>query len=106
MTVIVESKRIKVTKALRTFVQDQAEKLLKLGKRITQVRVHLESVGQKNNDKNANSATFHISIPGEDIVVTKTAANMYKAIAVTANTAVRQLRKQYEKRRTLQRSGN
>lgn len=104
MTVIVESKRLKVTQALRAYIEEQADKLAKLGKGITQVRVHLEKIAKKTNDPHANVVTFHVSIPGKDVVVTKRAVDMYEAIVEATEGAVRQLRKQHEKRRTLRRS--
>jgi len=104
--VIVESKRLKITEALRAFVEEQADKLLKLGKGVTGVRVHLETIAKKTNDPQANTVTFRVAIPGKDVVVTKTAENMYTAISSAADSAIRQLRKRYEKRRTLRRSKN
>ncbi len=104
MTVIVESKRLKVTQALRSYIEQQATKLSKLGKGVTQIRVHLENIPKKTNDPGANSVTFHISIPGKDVVVRKTAVDMYEAVVDATSVAMRQLRKNYEKRRTLKRN--
>ena len=106
MTVIVESKRLKVTQAMRAFIEEQALKLSKLGKGVMQIRVHLEKVAKKSNDPHANIVTFHVSIPGKDLVVTKTAVDMYEAVVATSEATVRQLRKMYEKRRTLKRANS
>lgn len=104
MTVIVESKRLKVTRALRNFVTEQAERLTKLGADITQIRVYLETVRKKSNDPTANIATYVVSIPGKKaMVVKKKAVDMYQAISDGSKEALRRLRKVREKRMDLQR---
>ncbi len=103
MTVIVESKKMKVTQAIRMFAQKQANKLMKLGKGVSQVRIHLEKVAKKKSDSRANLVTYCVSIPGKDIVVKKHAADMYAAIVDATEGAVRQLRKSQEKRMTIKR---
>jgi len=103
MTVLVQSNSLKVTKALQRFVEDQAAKVLKLGKRVVKIQVYLESIAKKNNDPHANKVTYQVSIPGKDVVVTKGAADMYDAIVDATDSAVRQLRKLYERRRALKR---
>ena len=104
MTVIVESKQMKVTKALRQFVEKQTQKISKLNKKATQVRVHLETVKKKSNDPLSNIATFLIEIPGKNVIVTRRAINMYDAIIDATKGAVRQLRKQHEKKITRHRA--
>ncbi len=97
MTVIVESKRMKVTQALRQFVEQHAKKIAKLSKPATMIRVNLETVEKKSNDPLANSVTFRVKTPGKDVVVTKKAVNMYDAIVDASRGAARQLRKYYER---------
>jgi len=104
MTVIVESKRMKVTQALRSFIEKQAQKITKLNKNATKVRVHLETTKRKSNDPLANMVTFLVEIPGKDIVITKHAVNMYDAVVDAAAGAARQLRKKHEKQTTKQRN--
>ena len=103
MTVIVESKKMKVTQAIRIFAQEQAEKLKKLEKSISQVRIHLESVTKKKSDTHSNIVTYRVLIPGKDIVVKKHAVDMYQAIVDATAGAVRKLRKVSEKRMTAKR---
>lgn len=98
MTVIVESKQLKVTDALRDFAQSQAEKLFKLQKGITKVRIHLETIAKKSNDPLANSVVYKVEVPGKDIVVRKKAVDMYEAIVSATDAAVRKLRKRYERK--------
>ncbi|NCN06848.1 MAG: ribosome-associated translation inhibitor RaiA [Candidatus Pacebacteria bacterium] len=103
MTVIVESKRMKVTKALRSFIEKQTRKIVKLNKNAKNVRVHLETIEKKSNDPLSNVVTFLVEIPGRNIVIKKHAVNMYDAIVAATESAARQLRKRYEKRKTVQR---
>ncbi|MBP7842835.1 ribosome-associated translation inhibitor RaiA [Candidatus Woesebacteria bacterium] len=103
MTVIVESKKMKVTQAIRIFAENQAEKLKKLEKGVSQVRIYLENVAKKKSDMYSNLVTYHISVPGKDIIVKKHAADMYAAIVDATEGAVRKLRKVNEKRKTIKR---
>ena len=103
MTVIVESKKMRVTQAIRIFAESQAEKLKKFGKGVSQVRIYLENVAKKKSDTHSNIVTYCVSIPGKDIVVKKSAVDMYAAIVDATEGAVRKLRKVNEKRMTLRR---
>jgi putative sigma-54 modulation protein len=103
MTVIVESKKMKVTQAIRSFAQDQAKKLKKLEKGVSQVRIYLENIRNKKSDAFSNIVTYHIEIPGKSIVVKKHAVDMYAAIVDATQGAVRKLRKVSEKKVTLER---
>ncbi len=103
MTVIVESKKMKVTQAIRIFAEKQAEKLKKLEKGVSQVRIYLESVAKKKSDVHSNIVTYCISIPGKDVIVKKRAVDMYTAIVDATEGAVRKLRKVSEKRMTMKR---
>ena len=103
MTVIVESKKMKVTQAIRIFAQNQADKLKKLEKGVSQVRIYLETVAKKKSDIYANMVTYHVSVPGKDIIVKKHATDMYAAIVDATQGALRKLRKVNEKRKTIKR---
>lgn len=106
MTVTVESKRLKLTKALQNFATRYAKKLNKLGAKIIKTRVHLETITKKNNDPTSNIATYIISIPGKKVlVVRKKAVDLYQAIVDASHEAVRHLRKVREKRLDRQRAG-
>ena len=104
MTVLVESKQLKVTQALRDFATRQMEKMAKLGKNVGKISVYLETVGKKSNDPSANRVTVQVEVPGKNVIVRKHAADMYTAIADAAHGAVRRLRKQTERRMTLRRA--
>jgi ribosomal subunit interface protein len=100
MTLIVESKRLKLTKALREFVSKQTQKLTKLGQQgATKVAVYLETVKKKSNDPTANSVTYALSLPGRKVIVVKKhAVDMYQAIVAASSEAFRKLRKVKERR--------
>ncbi len=100
MQVIVESKNLTVTEALRLHILRQAKKIERLKKPITAVRVYLENIKKKTNDPKANGVTFHIEMAGSDITVHKTAVDMYEAIVQAAESAARSIRKEAEKRIT------
>ena len=104
MTVIVESKKMKVTQAIRQFAEKQSLKVSRLGKGVMDIKIHLERISKKKMDKNSNIVTYFISIPGKDIVVKSKSADMYNAIVEATSSAVRKLRKVNEKRKTIKRS--
>ncbi len=104
MTVIVESKKMKVTSAIRLFAEKQALKISKLGKKVLEIKIHLEKIRKKKMDENANIVTYFVSTPGKNIVVKSKSADMYKAIIEATSSAVRKLRKMSEKRKTIKRS--
>lgn len=101
MQVIVESKNLTVTEALRLHILKQSKKIERLKKPITSVRVYLENIAKKSNDPKANGVTFHIEMPGKkDVTIQKHAVDMYEAIVQAAEGAVRHIRKEAEKRIT------
>jgi ribosomal subunit interface protein len=104
MTVIIESKKMKVTKAIRLFTEKQALKISKLGKSVLDIKVHLETIARKKMNKDSNIVTYFISVPGKDIVVKSKSDDMYNAIVEATKSAVRKLRKVNEKRKTIKRS--
>jgi len=103
MDVIVTSKTLKVTEALKAMAVRQAEKLVRFGKRILRVRVTLEAVAKKTNDSTATVVQYQIELPGKDIVVQRRARNMYDALVDAGSSAARQVRKMKERRITFKR---
>ncbi len=101
--VIVESKTIPVTAALRAVAVKQARHILRLGGRILRIRVHLDAIAKKKNDTHSSVAQFQIELPGKDIVVRRRARDLYLAIIEAAHQASRQVRKLKEKRLTTKR---
>lgn len=103
MDVIVTSKTLQVTQALRAMASRQAQKLFRLGKKILRVRVSLESVARRKNDATATIVQYHVELPGKDIVVRRKARDMYEALVDAASSASRQVRKVKERRITFKR---
>ena len=99
MNVIVHSKTIKLTKAIRVFCQEQCEKLFGKGSHISQVSVFLEDISRKKSSSKRASAKIKISIPGKDVVIRRQAHDLYKAIVDVTRRAQRQLRKSKEKKK-------
>jgi ribosomal subunit interface protein len=98
MNVIVQSKTMVITEAMRAFVLRQARKLFQRRQRITQVVVFLENVRRKKNDTTAATAKFFIDIPGKNLVVQERAHDVYLAISNAAKATMRRLRKTKERR--------
>ena len=103
MKVIVRSKTLEVTKALRNFIGQQAQKIAKTGQKISKITVFLESIARKKNDLRSATVKFDIDIPGKNVVVKRHAQDMYVAIVDAANRARRYIRKTKEKRLTKKR---
>ncbi len=80
MNVIVQSKTIPVTAAMRNFIVKQASRLQRRSTHILKVTVFVELVKKKKNDVQAATAKFLIDIPGKNIVVQEKAKNLYRAI--------------------------
>jgi len=104
MVVIVESKTIIITEAIRALATRQARKLFHFGHRISRVKVSLEAITRKKNDTQAAVAQYVIELPGKDIVVRRRAKDLYLAITEAANHAARSVRKLKEKRLTQKRT--
>jgi putative sigma-54 modulation protein len=98
MNVIVQSKTLVITEAIRAFAEREAEKLRRRGQKISQVTVFLEKVARKKNDVQAATAKFLIELPGKQVVVQHKAQDLYLAISEAANRATLQVRRFREKR--------
>ena len=99
INVIVHSKTIKLTGAIREFCQDQVSKLFGKGSRISQITFLLEDISRKKNHKRRATAKVKIAIPGKDVVIKRQAHDLYKAIVDVTSRASRKLRKTKEKRK-------
>ena len=98
MRVIVYSKTMKVTKAIRDFCQKQCAKLLRGGARVARITVFLDIISRKKSDRTAASAKIHLSLPGKDLVIRRSAHDLYEAIVDTSNRAARYLREHKQRR--------
>jgi len=103
MRILIASKTLEITKAMRDFANEQALKLDKLGQRISKVQVFLEQrVAKSKRDKNA-LVKYVVNLPGKTLVIKCKAADMYDAIIDATDKVMRQTRKFKEKRLTKQR---
>ncbi len=107
--VIVQAKSLKVTRALREFIQRQSNKLRKLKDlKISKVTVYLEQDTKKPSDSKKVSVKYSIEIPGKDLWVEINGYDFYDAIVDATNAALRKMRKTKEKKidyRHLNRNG-
>lgn len=98
MNIIVQSKTLAVTSALRSFVEQQVEKLIRRGQKVTSITVFLEAITRKKSDQNATAAKLCIKVPGRTLFIQRQAHDLYQAVADASSRADRVLRKMKEKR--------
>lgn len=103
MDVIVTSKTLQITQALKAAAIRQARKLLRFGHRILRVRVSLEAVAKKKRNFQAAIVQYQVELPGRDVIVRRQAKDMYEALVDAASSAARQVRKVKERRMTFKR---
>jgi ribosomal subunit interface protein len=97
MKVIVQAKSLKVTRALREFIERHSQKLSKLGQNVTAVRVYLEQSTRKSTKNKSVLVKFKIEVPGQDLWIEVAGYDFYDAIVDAINAATRKLRKSKEK---------
>lgn len=99
MNIIVQAKSLKVTRALREFIERQAGKLKKLqGLRVSKVEVYLEQGAKKANQDKKVMVKYKIGMPGKDIWVEINGYDFYDAAVDATRVALRKLRESKEKR--------
>jgi len=103
MDVIVTSKTLQITQALKAAAVRQATKLFRFGHRILRVRVSLEAVAKKKSNITAAVVQYRVELPGRDVIVRRQAQDMYEALVDAASSAARQVRKVKERRMTFKR---
>lgn len=99
MKVLVQAKNITVTPAIAAAVTRQAEKLGRLSNKIRKVSAFLEVVERKKNDYQAAKVLLRVDWPGKDLIIQRTAFDLYEAIVDASDRACRAVRKAKEKRR-------
>lgn len=98
MNIIVQSKSVPVTAALRRFIERQALKVVRKGRRVTSIFVFLETVARKKNESDAAEVKFLINAPGKTMCIQRQGHDLYEVIVDTANRASRSVRKLKERR--------
>lgn len=91
MNVIVQSKTLVVTEAIRNFARHQVERLTRRDHKISRVTVFLENVSKKRNDLHAATAKILVDLPGKNVVVQERSQNLYDAIGQAARAAAQQV---------------
>lgn len=97
MKVIVQAKSLKVTRALREFIERHSQKLEKLGQEITAVRVYLEQKTKKSSKSKNVLVKYKIEVPGQDLWIEVAGYDFYDAIVDAVDAATRKLRRSKEK---------
>lgn len=85
----------KADKGLVAFIEERAGKLSQFFDKIIEVEVHLHV--ENTSDKENKQVDFIVRVPGDNIVVKKTAKKFEEAVDMAAETAERQLKKRKEK---------
>jgi ribosomal subunit interface protein len=99
MKVLIQSKTLEVSAALRDFVERQTNRIANHKHRVNSVSVSLENITRKKNDQTSAVARLKIDLPGKkDVIVERRAANLYEAIMEACERAMRYVRKLKEKR--------
>jgi ribosomal subunit interface protein len=99
MKIFVQAKDMKVTKAIKAFVEQKIKRtVVKHGKQVMGVKVYLETIARKKSDPKAAHAKVEIEVPGNNIVVEEKSFDPYQAIAGALKAGARRLRKNREKK--------
>lgn len=97
MNILVHSKTLQITDAMRQFVTRQATKLGKFSHKVTAINVFLETVKTKAGIEQEAIAKVHVMIPGKDVIVKSKAHDLYLAVSQATKDAARSLRKKKER---------
>lgn len=100
MNVIVQSKTMVVTEALRGAATRLAKKFSRRRQKINTINVFIETVAKKKNDMTSATAKFAVDLPGKNVVVQERAKDAYVALSEAAHAVMRQLGKTKERRIT------
>ena len=96
--VIVQAKSLKLTRALREFIQRQSRKLEKLKDlKVTKVTVYLEQDTKKSTRSKKVSVKYSIEVPGKALWVEINGYDFYDAIVDATDAALRKMRQTKEK---------
>ncbi len=111
MNILVHSKTMQVTDALRAYVTKQVRKLGKFSMKVEAVNVFLETVKTSAGTEQEALAKIRVMIPGKDIMTKSKAHDLYLAVSQAIQDACTSMRRRKEKwmdkreRKIHQRSG-
>ena len=97
MNIMVHSKTVPVTEAMRGFIAKQADKFGKLSQPIESLRVFLENRKNHEGVSLESKVNVQVKVRGKDIVTSAKAANLYTAVHEAMHDALRSLRKRKER---------
>jgi len=90
---------MKPTKAMRSFIKAQVDKVKRLGLPIQRVQVFLENVARKDGDPHRSTVQLITDVPQKGrITVIGKAHDLYLAVGSATRSLMRHLRKEKEKR--------
>lgn len=97
MNIIVHSKTLPVTQAMREFIAKQATKLGKFSQPVQSLQIFLEDRKKHDGMALESKVNIRIQVPGKDIVTSSSSTNLYKAVHDAMEDGARWLRKRKEK---------
>ncbi|HCR81285.1 MAG: hypothetical protein UX28_C0003G0088 [Candidatus Pacebacteria bacterium GW2011_GWA1_46_10] len=104
MKTLIQAKNMKPTRALRRFIDEQVNKVQRLGVPIARLRVFLENITRKDSDPHRASVQMEANIPGKGKVTVKSQAHdLYLAVNEAVRSLMRHVRKEKEKRISISR---
>ncbi|HPS40383.1 MAG TPA: HPF/RaiA family ribosome-associated protein [Candidatus Woesebacteria bacterium] len=104
--IIVQAKSLKVTRALREFIQRQSHKLEKLKDlKVSKITVYLEQDTKRSTGNKKVSVKYSIELPGKDLWIEIDGYDFYDAIVDATNAALRKMRQTKEKKTNHRRLG-
>ena len=109
MNVMVHSKTVPVTQAMRGFIAKQANKLSKFSQPIESLQLFLEDRRKHDGMALESKVNIQVKVKGKDILASAKAANLYTAVHEAMHDAMRSLRKRKERfttKRALRRRAN
>ncbi len=98
MKILIEAVNFNIDKDLKTFIERKINSLERFYDRIIEVEVYLKV--QKTSDKENKISEIRVFIPGEDVVVKKTAKTFEEGVSVGVDSLKRSLKKAKEKQRS------
>lgn len=97
MNILVHSKSVPVTDAIREFVRKKLISVTKFSKTITHIDVFLDDVKSRKGLIEQAQVMIKIGVPGKDILCRAKNPDLYKAICLAVEDSARWLRKKKEK---------
>jgi putative sigma-54 modulation protein len=98
MKILIEAVNFNIDKGLKSFIEKKINSLERFYDRIIEVEIYLKV--QKTRDKENKIVEIRVFIPGEDVVVKKTAKTFEEGAALSVEALKRSLKKVKEKQRS------